>query len=311
MKAVRCEGDGIVVTDVPEPSGDGIDLRVRSAGICGSDLHLVGMGLTATMGHEFAGELADGTPVAIEPITPCHACPNCKAGRYNHCESGTNKVMGVSLDGGMTERVRVPESTLVPLPRAVAIEDASLVEPLAISVHGIRRAGLTGSERVAIVGGGTIGLTAIVAARATGAEVDLFARHDHQKAAGARLGANEGKAGNLYDVVIDAAGTTESFEESAILTRPCGKLLVLSTPWEGMTLPGLVVCMKEIEIIPSAFYGRDGLSRDVDAAAVLLASNPEIPRAIITHRFPLEAAEEAFRVAADRKSGVIKVVLEP
>lgn len=311
MKAVRCEGDAIVVTDVPEPSGDGIDVRIRAAGICGSDLHLVGMGFTATMGHEFAGELADGTPVAIEPITPCHACSNCRSGRYNHCESGTNKVMGVSLDGGMTERIRVPESSLVPLPRAVAIEDASLVEPLAISVHGIRRARLTGAERVAIVGGGTIGLTAIVAARATGAEVDLFARHDHQKAAGARLGANEGKAGHLYDVVIDAAGTTGSFEECAILARPCGKLLVLSTPWDGMTLPGMAVCMKEIEIIPASFYGRDGLSRDVDAAAVLLASNPEIPRAIITHRFPLEAAEEAFRVAADRKSGVIKVVLEP
>lgn len=311
MKAVRCSDGGVTVADVPAPTGDGVEVRIRSAGICGSDIHMLGMGLTATIGHEFAGELADGTRVAVEPITPCHACPNCTSGRYNHCTSGTSKIMGISLDGGMAERVRVPESSLVPLPAAVAIEDASLVEPLAISVHGIRRIGLTGREHIAVVGGGTIGLTAIAAARATGARVDLLARHDAQKEAGARLGAGEVDTALQYEIVIDAAGTTGSFEQSVNLTQSCGRLLVLSTPWDGMTLPGLPLCLREIDLIPSAFYGRQGLSRDVDAAATLLASTPEIARSIITHRYPLEAAEEAFRVAADRKAGAIKVVLEP
>ena len=114
-----------------------------------------------------------------------------------------------------------------------------------------------------------------------------------------------------YEVVIDAAGTTSSFEQSVNLTQTCGRLLVVSTPWDGMTLPGMSLCLREIDLIPSSFYGRTGPSRDVDTAAALLGANPDIARAIITHRFPLDAAEEAFRVAADRKAGAIKVVLEP
>ncbi|MDG2305746.1 MAG: alcohol dehydrogenase catalytic domain-containing protein [Candidatus Binatia bacterium] len=311
MKAVRCSGDGVVVTDVPAPSGDGIDVQVRSSGICGSDIHLLGAGLTATLGHEFAGVLSDGTAVAVEPIAPCRECSYCRSGRYNHCVSGASMILGVGLDGGMAERVRVPESSLVPLPASVPVSDACLVEPLAIAVHGIRRVGLGGSPRVAVIGGGTIGLTGVAAARATGAHVDLAARHDAQKAAGARLGAGEVDATEPYDVVIDAAGTTSSLDEAVNLLRPCGKLLILATFWEGMTMPGFGVCMKEIDVIPAAMYSRLGPSRDVDAAAALLASNPEIARSVITHRFPLEAASEAFRIAADRKAGAIKVVLEP
>lgn len=311
MRAVRVSDGKVVVTDVPAPEGVGVDVRIRAAGICGSDLHLLTMGFPSTLGHEFAGELEDGSRVAVEPLTPCFTCPTCRSGRYHHCTDSCLKVMGVSIDGGMADRVRVPESALVPLPEAVPTSDASLVEPLAISVHGIRRVGLTGSERVAVVGGGTIGLTAVAAARATGASVDLLARHDHQKAAGARLGAGEVDTSSQYPVVIDCAGTTSSFEQSVGLTATCGRLLVLSTPWDGMTLPGMSLCLREIDLIPSAFYGRTGPSRDVDAAAALLGSDPEIARNIITHRFPLDAAEEAFRVAADRKAGAIKVVLEP
>lgn len=311
MKAVRIADGKPVVTDVPAPTGDGVDVRVRAAGICGSDIHMLTWGVNSTLGHEFAGELPDGTRVAVEPLTPCHQCPNCRSGRYHHCTSGTSQIIGIQADGGMAEMVRVPESALVPLPAAVAIEDASLVEPLAISVHGVRRVGLTGNERVAVVGGGTIGLTAIAAARATGAQVDLHARHDHQKEAGARLGAGEVDTSSQYEVVIDAAGTTSSFELSVNLTQTCGRILVVSTPWDGMTLPGMSMCLREIDLIPSSFYGRAGPSRDVDTSAALLGANPEIARAIITHRFPLDAAEEAFRVAADRKAGAIKVVLEP
>ncbi len=311
MKAVRCEGRDVIVADVPLPSGHGVEVRVRSSGICGSDIHLLGAGLTATMGHEFAGLLADGTAVAVEPITPCGACPYCTSGHYNHCTSGASMILGVALDGGMAERVRVPESALVLLPPAVPVTDACLVEPLAIAVHGVRRVGLTGSERVAVIGGGTIGLTGVAAARATGAQVDLAARWDAQKAAGARLGAGEIDDTATYDIAIDAAGTTSSLEQAVNLLRPCGKLLILSTFWEGMTMPGFALCMKEIDVVPAAMYGRHGPSRDVDTSAMLLAGNAEIARAIITHRFPLDAAEEAFRVAADRQSGAIKVVLEP
>ena len=78
-----------------------------------------------------------------------------------------------------------------------------------------------------------------------------------------------------------------------------------------MELPGFELCMKEIRILPSMMYGRRSVGRDIDIAASVLASNPAIASTLITHRFPLDAAVEAFETAAARSGGAIKVVLEP
>jgi threonine dehydrogenase-like Zn-dependent dehydrogenase len=97
-----------------------------------------------------------------------------------------------------------------------------------------------------------------------------------------------------------------------LLCRPGATLLLLATYWSGsMQLPGMALCLREIRVQPASLYSRDGVARDVDVAAATLAARPELARAIITHRFPLDAAPEAFRTAADRAAGAIKVVLEP
>ena len=87
--------------------------------------------------------------------------------------------------------------------------------------------------------------------------------------------------------------------------------MLLGSYWDGFELSGMELCLKEIDVIPSIMYSRDGVARDIDVAASTLALRPEIADAIITHRYPLEAAKEAFRTAADRSAGAIKVVLEP
>ena len=286
-------------------------MRIRSAGICGSDLHLLDSGfpIAHTLGHEMAGELADGTPVAIEPIVSCGACDSCARGAYNLCRSGPATLMGVGLDGGMAEEVVVPPRCLVRLAGGVAVADACLVEPLGVVIHGLRRAAVAAPQRIAVIGGGTIGLCTVAAARATGVEVSLEARHEAQREAGARLGATE--LSGEYDVVVDCAGSKGALETAAECCRPAGSLLLLATYWDGLELPGFRVCMKELRIVPASLYARHGEERDVDAAAQLLASEPEIARAIITHRLPLEAARDAFELARDRRSGAIKVVLEP
>jgi threonine dehydrogenase-like Zn-dependent dehydrogenase len=184
---------------------------------------------------------------------------------------------------------------------------------MAVAVHGVRRGGVRPVERVAIIGGGAIGLCGVAAAHAVGARVDLVARHDAQRAAGARLGANPvgDDAAGSYDVVIDAAGTTESLQQCIDLAKPGARMILLATYWGGLQMPGFELCMKEITVIPAAQYNRLGPSRDVDVAATILATDPQIAQSLITHRYPLDAAAEAFRVAADRKAGAIKVVLEP
>ena len=311
MRAVRARDRKVEVVEVERPSGDGVRVKIRSAGICGSDLHLLEspFPLAHTLGHEMAGTTPDGTDVAIEPLLPCQECPRCIEGAYNLCVRGPGIVMGTAHDGGMAEEIVVPERCLVRLPAGVRATDACLVEPLAVAVHGLRRAGLRGGERVAVIGGGSIGLCSVVAARAAGAKVDLAARHDAQREAGALLGA--GSPSDGYDLVVDAAGTTSALEQAIGLCRPGARLLLVATYWSGLELPGMALCLKEVDVIPASMYGRAGVARDVDVAAGTLAMNPEFAKTVISHRYPLEAAAQAFAVAADRAAGAIKVVLEP
>lgn len=311
MRAVRCPEGFPTVVDVPEPSGDGVVVSVASAGICGSDLHLLNFGLPATFGHEFAGTLADGTPVAVEPIDPCLVCDACIDGNTQRCVRGPAMAFGVGRDGGMAEKVIVPESSIARLPFGVDAINGCLVEPLAVAVHGVRRGGIRGSDRVAVIGGGTIGQTALVVAQQTGASVDLAARHERQIEAASRLGGGR-IDGNGYDVVIEAAGTASALAEAADRCRPGGTIILLGSYWDGaVEMPGMAIGMKELTLVPAVMYGRSGPSRDVDVAATILGQRPELPEIVITHRFPLDAAVEAFRVAADRSAGAIKVVLEP
>jgi threonine dehydrogenase-like Zn-dependent dehydrogenase len=301
-----------VAVDVPAvvPVADEVRVRVASAGICGSDLHLLGFDLPVVMGHELAGTLDDGTPVAVEPKAPCGECETCRSGQAQHCVRGAAMVLGVGRDGGMAEECAVPASALARLPAGLPLSDACLVEPLAVGVHGVRRGQIQAGERVVVIGGGAVGLTALVAAQAAGASVDLVARHEHQRAAADRLGA--GEPGDGYDVAIEAAGTADALADAIDLCRTRGRVVALGTYWEGtVTLPALQLCMREIDLIPSHTFGRTGPSRDIDVAAALLATRPEVGSTLITHRFPLDAASDAFATARDRAAGAIKVVLEP
>lgn len=316
MKAVRCcagSESGIEVAEVDRPSGDGVRVKVASAGICGSDLHLIGGAypVPGILGHEVAGWLPDGRAVAIEPLAPCGHCDLCARGDYNLCRKGPTIVMGTVLDGGMAEEMLVPQRAIVELPSGVDARDACLVEPLAVARHGLRLVGSAGVQRAAVIGGGSIGLCAAAALERGGAHVALEARHEAQREAGSRLGAEAVEEGSEYDLVVDAAGTSSALARAVALARPGGTLLLLGTYWEGLELPGIALALKEVRVIPASMYGSANGQRDIDDAARLLASQPDLPGAMITHRFPLEAAPEAFAVAADRAGGAIKVVLEP
>jgi threonine dehydrogenase-like Zn-dependent dehydrogenase len=290
------------------PAGE-VVVSVASAGICGSDLHLLPWNLPVTMGHEFAGTLPDGTPVAVEPLDPCWACDACRSGAYNYCERGAAIVLGVGRDGGMADRCLVPETALTRLPTGLSLADACLTEPLAVTVHGVRRGRVTAADRVAVVGGGTLGQLALVAAQATGATVGLEARHEAQREVARALGTEEVTGG--YDVVFEAAGTASALVRATELCRGGGRVVLLGSYWDETPLPAMDVCMREIDLIPSSMYNRAGPSRDFDVAAALLAARPEVAQRVITHRFPLDAAAEAFAAARDRQAGAIKVVLEP
>ncbi len=312
MHAVRVDAGAVVVVDVAAPRGKGHRVHIRSAGVCGSDLHMVhgGFSVRCTLGHEFAGVLDDGTPVAVEPIIPCERCEFCRTGEYNLCRDGVRTILGVGRDGGMADEIVVPERCLVPLPKGVQARDGCLVEPLAVAIHGFRKAQIRPGMRIAVIGGGTIGLCAVAVANAHTSTVGLLARHPAQLRAGKALGAAE--LHGEYDLVVECAGTSTALDSAAQWVRPGGTILLLATYWDGASLPAMALGTKELTLVAASMYGAGEQSgRDFAAAIALMADNPTIAPTLITHRFPLQSARDAFAAAADRKSGAIKVVLEP
>ncbi len=309
MKAVRATDKQPVVMDVAKPEGDGVLVKVVSASICGSDLHMLDAGWLGryTLGHEFAGITPDGTAVAIEPTLGCGACHYCDDGFRGHCTEGFH-LMGLMSDGGMAEYVMAPADNLVPLPTGLDVTLASLVEPLAVAVHGLDRFRLSPSDRVLILGAGPIGLAAVAALRGRGMNADISARHPHQQAAAARLGASL-DIGDGYDLVIDAVGTEDSLAEATRRLRPQGRIGLLGSFWEPTALNS-EFCIKEIELVPSSTYSCKSPRRNFEEAASLLHLQPELAAALVTHRFPLDGVADAFAAARDRKGGAIKVLFD-
>jgi len=310
MKAVRSAEGGVAVVDLDEPPGIGELLAMKSTSICGSDLSYIRFGSRRILGHELAGVREDGSAVVIEAIYGCMECAQCERGAYNLCPTHGERALGISADGGMAEHFRAPTARMVPLPPGLDIGDASIVEPAAVSWHALRLAGTGPGTRAAVVGAGALGLLAVAGAGHLGAaEVALQARHPYQKEAGERLGARVGPDG-LYDVVVEAAGTQESLAKCGELVAPGGTIVVLGVHFGPVELDWMPLFHKEARVIPSLGYCAHDGGREMEDAAAMLAADPEIVRTVITHRFPIEDATEAFRVASERAGGAVRVVIE-
>ncbi|HVB27686.1 MAG TPA: zinc-binding dehydrogenase [Mycobacteriales bacterium] len=311
MKAVRSIEGGVAVVDVDEPPGIGEMLDIRATSICGSDLSYIRFGSRNILGHELAGVREDGTAVVVEAIYGCMECEQCRRGAYNLCPTHGQRALGIGADGGMAEQFRAPTARLVPLPPGFDVRDASIVEPASVSWHALRLAHTGPGSRVAVVGAGALGLLAVSGARRLGAEdVALAARHPHQKEAGERLGARV-NAGGLFDVVVEAAGSEASLVRCGELVAPGGTIVVLGVHFGPVQLDWMPLFHKEARVIPSLGYCAHDGGREMEDAAAMLADDPDIARTLITHRFPIEDAAEAFRVASDRAGGAVRVVIEP
>jgi threonine dehydrogenase-like Zn-dependent dehydrogenase len=308
MRAVRNAPPGVEVVEIDEPEGDGELVRVTATGICASDLTYLQYGSTQIAGHEFAGYREDGTAVAVEAIFGCGACPQCEQGSYNLCERGPT-ALGMLDPGGMCEWFRAPRHALLPLPDGLELKDASLVEPASVAWHSSRLGHIGRETRVAVVGAGAIGILAAASAQTMGApEVAVEARHPHQHEASVRIGALTPTDG--YDVVIETAGSESGLHRAVELARPGGTVVYVGV-YGDITWPHAQAFMKEVALRPSLGYcGHDG-RREFGEAAEMLAVRPELPAILISHRFPIEDAPEAFRVAQDRSNGVFRVVVEP
>ncbi|MCK6554419.1 alcohol dehydrogenase catalytic domain-containing protein [Candidatus Binatia bacterium] len=339
MLAAFCDAPGrLDVRQVVEPvPGPGeVVVRVRSCGICGSDLHFFHGALpppSVCPGHEISGEvyevgqgaaLRPGDRVAVEPLVVCRECVYCRTGDYQLCRHF--QILGAMVDGGFAEFVRVPAYAAFPLPAGVDCEVGALTEPLAVTVHAVRLAPVRFGHRVLILGGGTIGLLAVAAARAAGAaEVWATVRHSHQAGAAVAMGASRvftdpadatalaaATTEHPVDVVIETVGgAADTINEAVQHVRPGGTVAVLGVFSTMPSLNALFLLMKEVRIVGSLTYGRPDPRADFEIALHLLGAEPERYRKLITHRVPLRDIARGFALAGDKRAGSIKVSVTP
>lgn len=332
MKAVLVGEDGSVsVVELPVPRigpGDAL-LRTRAAGICGSDLlsWYVRRKAGSVLGHEVAGEIVEvgpevagfsvGDRVAPHHHAACGECAECRNGRAVHCREWKSSALD---PGGMAELVRIPADNLardtLTVPPAISDEEATFVEPLATVGKAFRRGGFTPSQSLLAVGLGTTGQLAIRLAKSLGASRVAGADRVASRLALAR----ESGAAEVFDVsreplaavgaepfdfVFVGPGKADVIEAALVAVAPGGTLLAftMASPDERLTLSPHDLYFREVRIVPSYSAGPDDMR---EALALLAARRVEVSD-LVTHRFPIARAPEAFARAADPE-GSLKVL---
>ncbi len=339
MQAAFFDGESsMMLADIPEPEPglDDVIIRVRATGICGSDL-LMNADKTEPdkipFGHEVAGEIAEvgpgvdaslvGQRVAIETIghgLACASCWYCRQGQFRQC---LNK--RPNEGGGFAQYMKRRAIGCYPLPDGLSWEDGALVEPLAVSVHGVRRGQMQGGETVAVLGSGNIGLTAIAAARALGAgRIFATARHPQQAEMAKSLGADEvlpsdgsdlkaaleaATEGRGADLTIETVGgrSGETLEQSIDVTRMQGRVVILGGFRRPIAMDWLAPLLKEQSIIFASCYSIMNGQHDYELAIDMLASGKTPLAQIVTHKYALEEIGQGCATAYDKTTGSIKV----
>jgi (R,R)-butanediol dehydrogenase / meso-butanediol dehydrogenase / diacetyl reductase len=321
----------LIVETVPDPvPGEGeVVIEVCRCGICGSDLHLTsdaifGVPDGAVLGHEYAGRVAAlgkgvdrvrvGDHVAMIPLHSCGRCASCLAGEYAWCS-----IMRVD-GGGYGEYSLARQHQCVVLPRTVALEDAALVEPLAVGLHGVRLSRSEPGARVLVIGAGPIGLAAAYWAKRLGAgRVAVTASSTRRAQLALTLGADVFldpadaspaaaalALGGAPDVVYECVGVPGMIARGIDYVRPRGTVIVLGLCTHSDTFMPFTLVAKEVRLQPSAFYDL----RDFQVCADALDKDADTARAMVTDTVALEIMPPLFEALRQRTTQC-KVLVDP
>jgi L-iditol 2-dehydrogenase len=330
MKVLRLHATGdlrLHDEPVPVPEAGEQLLRVKAVGICGSDLHWFSEAAIGdaqldhplVLGHEFAGVTESGQHVAIDPAIPCGECEFCQRGHPNLCERMTF-AGHAAQDGALREWMPWPQKHLFPLPDSLTSADGAMLEPLGVAIHAMDLAKLRPGMTVGVFGCGPIGLLIVQLARLSGASSILAtdvlphrveaaksfgAHHAYLAEAGreqSELRAATGGRG--VDVAFEAAGEQDAVDTAFAAVVPGGKVILAGIPAEDQTSFTASVARRKGLTIKLVRRMKHTYPR-----AIELVSRGQVDvRSIVTHRFPLVEAREAFRLA-ERREG-LKIIIE-
>lgn len=335
MLTVLCESPGKLVTqDRPRPvrqAGE-VLVRVRRVGICGTDLHIFTgdqpyLAYPRVMGHELSGvveeadaggRLAAGDPVYVMPYLSCGDCVACRQGKTNCCTS--MQVLGVHRDGALTEYLSVP-AAFVHKAEGISLDQAAMLEFLAIGAHAVRRSELTAGKKVLVAGAGPIGLAVMLFARLRGAEVvaldtrrdrlDFALAHIALKAAVALSQDTDAEmarltGGDHFDVVFDATGNAMAMENGFRWIAHGGRYVLLSIVQSQISFSDPEFHKREATLLAS----RNATTEDFETVLAAMRSGQVPDAALATHRMALADVPDDFARLLDPAQGVIKAIVE-
>lgn len=342
MRAAKLMKPGefrIVEIEKPTPGAGEVLLHVKEVGICASDVHWYQDGRIGEtvmtepliLGHEFAGVIAEvgpgvssvrpGNRVAVEPAWPCFSCDMCAEGETNVCRKvrfcGTPPTDGAFREF-MTWSARLVER----IPDSITFGEAAMLEPLAIGIYAAEIGGDLRGKKIGVFGVGAVGLSVLQASRAAGCEKTFVTDLIPQRLELARrLGADEvfsardshlkekiyeATSGRGLDVVFEAAGENDAIVAATEIVRPNGLVVIGGIPYDDR----IVLCAGTVRrkglTIRLLRRSKNTLRRAIE----LVEAGKADVKSYITHRFPLDKLDEAFKVARDRTDGAVRVIVE-
>ena len=316
----------------PVPKEGEVLLRVRAAGVCGSDLHgFLGRSKKRVpplvLGHEFAGEVsavsrevsgvAPGAAAAVYPIISCGACEYCSSEREHLCPA--RRVYGLDFHGGLAEYVAVPERCLFPIPASMSFVEGSLVEPLANAVHVLKRCHNVGGKSVLVYGAGPIGMLCSLVAKLRGAKTVFIVDRNERRLsrlkdleAGVTLDASQRDpvaslldqtGGRGVDFAIDAVGNAECRQNCITCTASGGTVVCIGLEEEVCTVDTRPLVTREVDVRGAYAYSRADFAESLS----MLEQQALLWRGIVTHA-GLAQGQAIFDDLASGRSSILKAV---
>ena len=334
MTTVVCRRPGELAVEerpLPERRPDEVLLSIRRIGICGTDYHIYEglhpfLQYPRIMGHELSAEVLEaprggafraGDPVIVIPYLSCGACIACRRGKTNCCTR--LQCLGVHCDGGMAERFALPEQNLYPAD-GLTLDQAAMVEFLAIGAHAVRRSGIGPGDRALVVGAGPIGIGTALFARIAGADVTLMDRLPTilelagritgiastvlaDEAAAGRIGAITG--GELFDTVFDATGNAAAMEKSFDYAASGGSYVLVGVVKDRIAFSDPDFHRRELTL----FASRNATRGDFDTVVGAMRAGKLPTDALNTHSCTLEDLPDALPRWLHDRVGVVKAMV--
>ena len=322
--------------DEPVIDNENVIIKVLKAGICGSDLHNFEMGEPngLIMGHEFCGEVIDpgnrsdlkvGDRVTALPISPCLECPACLSGNPQYCKSTWTHAVGLSIDnpGALGEMIKVRSDMVLKVPDNVSDEEAAMVEPTAVALHGIHLADVKVGSKVLVIGGGIIGLLSAMFAKKEGASFVAVSETNPKRGEKAlSLGVADkyydAKDENMlneimsdtnggFDIVIECCGNASAVTSSLVTVRPGGVVVLVGVATGPISIPTVIAVMNELTVKGAIAYTKEEFATCLD-----LINNKQIEvMPFVDDIVSYDEVENAYIRLTSGNDGAVKILVDP